>query len=63
MKWEYRGLDVPTRGLLGVNLPQEFVEELNRLGQEGWEVAQAVPLAVGAGMTERVVFVLKRPMH
>jgi hypothetical protein len=60
MKWEYRELDVPTKGLLGVSLPQEFVEQLNWLGQEGWELVQAVPLAIGAGMTERVVFVLKR---
>jgi len=63
MQWEYRHLDVPTKGLLGVSLPQEFLDDLNRLGKEGWELVQALPLATGTGITERVIFVLKRQIQ
>jgi hypothetical protein len=63
VKWEYLHLDVPTKGLIGVSLPEYFVDKLNQLGQEGWEVVLAAPLAVGAGMTARVCFLLKRPVQ
>jgi hypothetical protein len=60
MKWEYRQLDVPTRGILSPRLPDDYLDELNSLANEGWELVQAIPLAVGAGLTERVIFILKR---
>jgi hypothetical protein len=62
MKWEYRQLDVPTRGVLSARLPDDCFDELNRLANEGCELAQAVPVAVGAGMTERVIFILRREL-
>ena len=63
MKWEYQQRDVPTHGILSVTIPEEWLDELNRLGSEGWELIRAVPLAVGAGTTERVIFVLKRQVQ
>ena len=63
MEWEYRQLDVPTRGMLSARLPDDCFDELNRLAKEGWELVQAIPVAVGAGMTERVIFVLKREVQ
>jgi hypothetical protein len=62
MKWEYRQLDVPTRGMLSARLPDDCFDELNRLANEGWELVQAIPVAVGAGMTERVIFILRREL-
>lgn len=63
VRWEYMNLDVPTKGLIGVSLPEYLVDRLNQLGQEGWELCLAVPLAVGAGMTARVFVVLKRQIQ
>jgi hypothetical protein len=60
MKWEYRQLDVPTRGILSPRLPDGYLDELNSLANEGWELVQGIPVTVGAGMTERVIFILKR---
>ena len=37
-KYEYKFLQVPTKGLMGSNVDVEkLIEELNVLGQNGWE--------------------------
>lgn len=39
-KYEYKFLQVPTKGLMGSNVNvEQLMEELNILGQNGWEVA------------------------
>ncbi len=60
-KWQYMHLDVPTQGLVGVSLPENLLDKLNQLGQEGWELCVAVPL--GMGMSARVFIVLKRQVQ
>ena len=47
-KWEYKVLVLQAR-----ILKQEFagVEELNKLGMEGWELVAVVPMVVQLGLT------------
>ena len=42
MKWEYRQLEVKTGGFWDQSsrLPDHCVSELNRLGNQGWEVVK-----------------------
>ena len=65
MKWEYRQLEVKTGGFWDQSsrLPAHCVSELNTLGNQGWEVVQAVPMARHLGLTGYVVFILKRELQ
>ncbi|MCL2853479.1 MAG: DUF4177 domain-containing protein [Defluviitaleaceae bacterium] len=45
----------------GVNVCEdEFGAELNKLGDEGWELVSSAPLAPGASNTVRLVLIFKR---
>ena len=60
MKWEYKTLDLGTRGFLGGKVDDSKLESLlNGLGTEEWELVTA--FAKGVGMTRGVIAVLKRP--
>ena len=43
------------------DVPEGFLQDLNALGAEGWEVATSYPVAMGNGATNQVVTILKRP--
>jgi len=60
MTWEYRQLVVSTKGWIDINLPDKYLEQLNRLAQQGWTVDQMVPINTGISGTLSVVFLLKR---
>jgi len=43
------------------DVPEDVQNQLNALGQEGWEVTTAYPVAMAQGSTNQVVIILKRP--
>jgi hypothetical protein len=65
MKWEYCELAIKTAGFWdsGAELPEGYIGQLNELGEQGWELVQAVPLPKSPGITGYVAFVLKRPLE
>jgi len=60
MTWEYQQLVVGTKGWIELKLPEEYLERLNHLAQQGWMVDQMVPIHTGISGTSGVVFLLKR---
>ena len=60
MKWEYRQWVVPTKGMINIKLPENYLNPLNQLSQRGWEVDQMVPIHSGISGTTAFVFLLKR---
>jgi hypothetical protein len=63
MNWEYRQWVVNTKGWIDLKLPDEYIEQLNQLAQQGWEVDQMIPIHTGISGTSAVVFLLKRPRN
>ena len=65
MKWEYRTVMFDASGwLLGGKLNgQQFNDQANRLGEEGWELVSVFDTNFNQGGTRDVVAVFKRPMH
>jgi hypothetical protein len=64
MKWEYTTVifDTSTWIFAGKLDGQEFNDRLNRLGEEGWELASVFGTSLTEGGTRDVVAVLKRPI-
>ena len=62
MKWEYRKLGVEMDSGWDSSCPpaDRGISELNRLGREGWEVTRVIPVARGHGLTDSIVFLLRR---
>ncbi len=60
-KYEYKQFTVETTGIFTSKITQEFVGHLNELGNDGWELVQALPVAQPYGRTGLVIFILKRP--
>ncbi len=62
MKWEYRQYEVKTADFWAWqgNIPESVIIDLNRLGDEGWELVAAVPLSRVGGRTDFVSFLLRR---
>jgi hypothetical protein len=60
-KWEYTSIKFETKGLM-VGLVEEkpFETELNRLGEQGWELVTCFPTAEVYGKSREVVAVFKR---
>jgi hypothetical protein len=60
-KWEYITHKFETKGALGGILDTEnFTYELNRLGDQGWELVSCVTTAQSYGSSREVIAVLKR---
>ena len=59
-KREYAQFQVEVKGWIGGKLPEDYVDELNLLAQQGWQVDHVIPLQIGAGTTSSVIFLLKR---
>jgi hypothetical protein len=60
MVWEYYQLAYKTKGWIDLTLPIEYLEKLNNLARDGWEVDQMVPIHTGISGTTTVIFLLKR---
>ncbi|QNU67556.1 DUF4177 domain-containing protein [Ruminiclostridium herbifermentans] len=62
LKWEYKVIEAECKGLLGGQIDiQNFSDDLNILGKDGWEVASSFTLNIGQGTTRKVITILKRP--
>ena len=63
MRWEYRTLLWNARkGLLGGKIDREQLDDqLNVLGQEGWELVSSSATTREGGSTQDIVLILKRP--
>lgn len=63
-KWEYKTESYVPSGFVGgkVNL-SEFNNELNRLGHEGWELVNAVSVALDYGRTRKILIIFKREIY
>lgn len=61
-QWEYTTIRFDTLGFLRPKLdPTAFDAELNRLGQDGWELVSMMDLNLGNGVTFSLVATFKRP--
>jgi hypothetical protein len=59
--WEYKVLDVETKGNVLVKLDRAKIEEeLNRLGKLGWELVAATATSSHTGRSLSSVLILKR---
>jgi hypothetical protein len=63
MLWEYRQLVVNTKGWIEQKMPDDYIDHLNRLAHQGWEVNQMIPIHTGISGTSAVVILLKRAME
>ncbi len=67
MKWEYwvyshkQPSGVVFRGAGDIPVA-EIVAELNKAGAQGWEAVSAFPVAMGAGATNIIGVLMKRPI-
>ncbi|MCE9596282.1 MAG: DUF4177 domain-containing protein [Planctomycetes bacterium] len=60
-RFEYRSVILKSGGFLGGNVDQEeFERELNRMGQDGWELVSVFDTNQGHGTTRFIVAVFKR---
>jgi hypothetical protein len=55
-RWEYR-----TYSVFVDQGPQSWLDGLNRLGDEGWEVTDDITVFAEGSATENPVLLLKRP--
>jgi len=68
MKWEYKTVSIEAKGVWNKNINEESsIEQLNELGEEGWELVSAVPVERTGSFTQKTatyafVFILKRPV-
>ncbi len=62
MKWEYTQWVVHTKGWLDLKLPAQYIDQLNEMARQGWEVDQMMPIHTGISGTSAVVFLLKREL-
>lgn len=46
-KWEYRILNFKAKGVTNLVLSKEDEDELNKFGEEGWELATSAPTVNG----------------
>ncbi len=60
-KWEYTNIKFETIGIFEGRLEENiFRNELNRLGEQGWELVACFPTAQAYGRSREVVAVFKR---
>jgi len=63
MKWEYYTLKFPTSFWLDDVDDGALTTELNKLGNEGWELSGTFHTSASEGRTHQVFFVLKRALQ
>lgn len=48
--WEYKSIKVETKGIMGGILEiRNFDSELNKMGEQGWELVSCFPTSAGQG--------------
>ncbi len=60
-RWEYTSIKVETKGFMGgiVDI-EDFNYELNKFGEQGWELVSCLTTNSGQGTTRELVAVFKR---
>ena len=60
-KWEYISIKVEAKGMTG-GIPEveDFDNELNKCGEEGWELVSCLPTAQVYGQSGEIIAVFKR---
>lgn len=60
-KCEYYTLIIETKGMFGGKINEnQFLSELNRLGNEGWELISSVSTNQDFGSSRNVICIFKR---
>ncbi|MGZ8379043.1 MAG: DUF4177 domain-containing protein [Gemmatirosa sp.] len=60
-RWEYKSVKIDVGTWLGPKMhPEALDAELNRFGQEGWELVSALDLNSTSGSTMAIVALFKR---
>ena len=61
-KWEYTQISVKIRGgvLSAPKFEKDDISKIHLLGQEGWELIQAIPVNENFGRTATTYFIFKR---
>ncbi len=63
-KFEYKILDVPTKGWFGGRVDYAALQiKLNESGAEGWEVVSATGTNMYEGGSRAVIIILKREIN
>lgn len=63
MKWEYQTVKLGVATVWGVKFDENDAQNFaNDLGAQGWELVSAFSVNEGAGSTQEVVFIFKRPL-
>ena len=61
-RWEYRTVQIDVGSWLGPNVEPDAIDaELNRHGEEGWELVSALDVNAAEGSTTAIVALFKRP--
>lgn len=64
-KWEYKTLEIKLEVSIwsgNSDFPNEIIiEQLNIMGEDGWELANTVANAESHGQTSKILLIFKRP--
>ncbi|XID94859.1 DUF4177 domain-containing protein [Paenibacillaceae bacterium WGS1546] len=60
-QWEYKTLKYKTGGFLGGKVDEEeFEEQLNEFGRQGWELVSCFDTSMGQGTSRDIIVVFKK---
>lgn len=60
-QWEYKTMKYKTGGFLGGKVDtEEFEQELNEHGMDGWELVSCFDTSISQGASKDVIVVFKR---
>lgn len=64
MKYEYKTLTLQAEGLFGGKVNnQDLEEQLNQLGEEGWELVNSLASTVSYGKIGYIISIFKRAIQ
>jgi hypothetical protein len=64
MKWEYKTIKVPAKGIMGGLVDEAQLDRMmNELGAQDWELSAAFDTDVSGGGTRDVLVIFKRPRN
>lgn len=60
-KYEYKVIKTKPEGFWNPKVePDKMIDEINRLGQDGWELVSALDTNVSYGQTNEIIMFFKR---
>ena len=62
-KWRYQILECEVKGgiMRKMSTTGDYLQELNALGKEGWELVGIIPFTENQGRLSRIHMILKKP--